>query len=221
VALEREGRQLDDVGGPLVVVGPGLVVRAEHERAAGHEHVRRHLHVFEGRRRVLDARELDRLQHRLLVLELVLGDQAVDVRVALERIGVVERHVLEHLQRVAADALEVGARLARGQDRQPRAFRARVPERVVDVVEPLALRFPAEATHEPELLEPADVREVPDERRHQRRDLREQELVVERLDQPQRRLARPLQRRDDVRLRRVAYRGAHESSGEGGIRVVP
>ena len=45
-----------------------------------------------------------------------------------------------------------------------------------------------------------------------------EQLVVERLEELQRLVARPLQRRRD---RRQLAGGGHDSSGEGGIRVVP
>ena len=57
-------------------------------------------------------------------------------------------------------------------------------ERVVQVVELGRGRCAAVAVPEqPELLEVTDVREVPDERRLQRRDLARELLVVERLEQ--------------------------------------
>jgi hypothetical protein len=101
-----------------------------------------------------------------------------------------------------------------------------MPERVVHVVEALERRLiVGEVSDEPELLQPADAGEVPDERRHDRRDLRDQLFVVDRFNKSQRRLARTRQRRDKLPLRRrlprLAYSGCHDKSGEGGIRVVP
>jgi hypothetical protein len=99
-----------------------------------------------------------------------------------------------------------------------------VPERVVEVVEALVQRLVVgEAPDEPELLEPADVGEVPDERRHDRRDLRDQVFVIGGFDKRERRLACSLQRRGDrsPRRRLTAYGCGHDSSGECGIRVVP
>ena len=67
-------------------------------------------------------------------------------------------------------------------------------ERVVQIVELGRGRGAAVAVPEqPELLEVADVGEIPDERRLQRRDLARQLLVVERLEQGLGSLARVLE----------------------------
>ena len=65
-------------------------------------------------------------------------------------------------------------------------------ERVVQIVE-LARGTALAAPEQPELLEVADVSEIPDERRLERRDLARQLLVVERLQQRLSSLARVLE----------------------------
>ena len=61
---------------------------------------------------------------------------------------------------------------------------ADVRERVVELVVALLVRrAPPHAAQQPELLEPADVGEVPDERRLQRRDLLHELLVGHRREQ--------------------------------------
>jgi len=75
------------------------------------------LRLLVGRGCVRNTGELQRLQHRLLVLQLVLQDEAVHIRAAHERIGLLELRVLENSQRVTSNALEVGARLRRCKNR--------------------------------------------------------------------------------------------------------
>ena len=76
------------------------------------------------------------------------------------------------------------ARAHRPEDRQRRPLGARVAERVVHVVERLVDgRRPGDRAQEPQLLVVADVREVPHQRRHQRRHLTGECVVVERLEQ--------------------------------------
>ena len=61
------------------------------------------------------------------------------------------------------------------------------------------------AVDEPEVLVGGDVREVPDERRHQRVDLALEVLARERRDERERVLARGLEPRDDLsRLPRMS-----------------
>jgi hypothetical protein len=78
--------------------------------------------------------------HRLLVLELVLDDHAVDLPVAQARIVFDELDRFEDVEASLADPFAEVARLVGPQDRQPAAFVAFVLERVVEVVEPRVAR---------------------------------------------------------------------------------
>ena len=122
--------------------------------------------------------ERERLRHRLDVLELVLRDHA-DEEVVVE--------LREQPEHGFPNLAHVGARRRRVEDRQAAAVRPSVGERVIEVV---ALRgqwgTSTGAPKQPELFEVADVREVPHERRLQRRHLTHEQLVVERLEQRQR-----------------------------------
>ncbi len=126
------------------------------------------------RRRTGKAGQRERLGHRLAVLELVLGDHPDEEVVEL---GEQREDSLAHLAHVCAGGLG-------RQDRKPTALGARVRERVVELVvlgrERLA---PACAPQQPQLLEVADVGEIPDERRLERRDLSRELLVREWVEQ--------------------------------------
>jgi hypothetical protein len=71
-------------------------------------------------------------------------------------------------------------------------------ERVVQVVEVTSQRVTSQRANEPELLVVAHVGEVPHEWRHQRRVLREQEVLVERREQVERASASRFERRRHV-----------------------
>ena len=166
----------------LVVVGEALVRRAHRERPGGD------VDGLEagrsgrcgaaggagpaGRDRQLG--ELDRLQHRLVVLVLVLEHHLVDVAGAL---------AIEDRQRAGADAGEVVDRLGAVEDRQVAAHGARRLERVVHRGElRVQQRLAAVAVDEPQVLVGRDVREIPREWAHQRRVRGLHLLVGERLD---------------------------------------
>ena len=119
------------------------------------------------------AREGERLRHRLDVLELVLRDHS-DEEVVPRQLGKPLEHLLAHLRDVRPGVL-------RGQGGQRPALGSLVCERVVQIVEHAAVAFAA--SEQPELLEVPDVSEIPDERRLERRDLARQLLVGERLEQ--------------------------------------
>jgi hypothetical protein len=75
-----------------------------------------------------------------------------------------------------------------------------VRERVIKVVEVRReCAQSADASQEPELLEVADVSQIPDERRLQWRDLKRQLFVRERLQQILRPLSRVLEGYDELR----------------------
>jgi hypothetical protein len=112
------------------------------------------------------------------VLELVPGDQLDEVRVEL-------REPLDHR---LANRAHVRARFVRREQRKRASLRAPVGEGVVEVV---MLGRP----EQPELLEVADVSEIPDERRLERGELARQLVVRERLQQSVRSLASVLELR--------------------------
>ena len=128
-------------------------------------------------------------QHRLVVLLLVLHDHAEDEPVGDQRPpGRTRRRVeqVEHL--VAAPCADVGAGLGRGEQRQRRAGRARGCSNASyrSSISGRTGVAAADVAQQPQLLLVADVREVPDQRRHQRRVLRDQVGLVDRVGQQRR-----------------------------------
>ena len=188
----------------LVVVGPRLVHGAEGERAARNLDLVRPARCAVGRRRldvaVLGARPaLQRLEHRLLRLQLVLEDEAEDEAVPDEDVGGLEIDALEHVERPLPHVRGVGARGRGVQRRELGSVRAFAAERVVDVV--VDVRDAARArerAEDPELLEAGDMREAPDERRDARRDLRDEVVVRDGGEQPLRGRAPTLERPPDL-----------------------
>ena len=141
---------------------------AEEERAAG-DLDRLEPGVAAGRRarehgveagRGAEPGELDRLQHRLVVLLLVLEDHLVDLRGTA---------AVEHLERALADLRQVGQRLAAVEQGE---VAADGPGRLEGVVHRGQLRvqqrLAAVAVDEPQVLVGRDVAEVPHQRAHQR-----------------------------------------------------
>ena len=121
------------------------------------------------------------------MLQLVLGNHPDQEVLLLHELR-------EPVEDLLAHPPHVGPRVLRREDRELPALGTLVRERVVQVVEPRRGGPAAVAVPEqPELLEVADVREVPDERRLQRRDLARQLLVVQRLEQGLGSLARVLE----------------------------
>jgi hypothetical protein len=94
---------------------------------------------------------------------------------------VIPRKLREPLENLLAHLGHIGARVVWGENWKRPSLGALVRERVIEIVE-LAASAVAVA-EQPELLEVADVRQIPDERRLERRDLARQLLVVERLEQ--------------------------------------
>jgi hypothetical protein len=118
---------------------------------------------------------LQRGQHRLVVLFLVLNDHA-------RREQLAGRSVLDQVKDPPANLVVVGPRLNRGQQRQRRALGAGVLECVVERVHrwrehpgPDRVAGP----QQPQLLLLADVRQVPHQRAHQQVVLRDQRRVVQ------------------------------------------
>ena len=206
--VDPEGGNIDLVRGPLVVVGPGLIVRSEQERAARDEDLAsrggrsvtrpRRLH-----RRVVDAvpPQLKRGEHRLDVLVLVLDDHPVDEPVREERVRAIELDPVEDRERPRADGVHVRPRLGRTKERERRPLAPRVEESVVEVgVAGVHRLDAAELLDEPPLLEVADVREVPDERRHERRVLADLVVLGHGGEKRERSLSCRLERGADRRL---------------------
>jgi hypothetical protein len=112
--------------------------------------------------------ELERREQGLVVLVLVLHDHAVDESVGEQGHVGIELDAVEHVERALA---HIGIERARAdgiEDRQGVALAARMLERVVDVVvEGVGGIGADELADQPQLLEVPDVREVPDEWRHQ------------------------------------------------------
>ena len=103
-------------------------------------------------------------QHGLVVLLLVLDDHAEGEPV-LGEAPPLQRHPLEHVERLVPHLLDVLTRLRRAEQRQRRPVRARMLEGVVQVVDVRAQRLAAaDVPDQPQLLLAADVREVPDQR---------------------------------------------------------
>ena len=121
--VDAEGRDRDLVLRSFVVVGPGIVARADQEVAAGDEHVGREI----GADRFVDGRgvgvtvgigmgevvhELDGGEQGLVVLVLVLHHHPVHEPAGEERVAGIERGRVEH---------------ARACGRAPRATYSRAP----------------------------------------------------------------------------------------------
>ena len=124
------------------------------------------------------------------MLHLVLGDHPEREPAAQQpRPG--EGGPVEQVEDPAAHLVPVGARLGRRQQRQRRAFGARVLECVVQRVDLRVQRLAAAGlAQQPELFLVGDVREVPDQRGHQRRVLSDQVGLVHAVGEQRRSLPR-------------------------------
>ena len=106
--------------------------------------------------------ELQRLEHRLVVLLLVANDELDDDPVADALLG-------DHLERPGPDLGQILACLAGAEEGQRAPAGPRGLEGVVDVGQLLVQQGPAaQPVHDPQILEGRDVAEVPDQRAHQR-----------------------------------------------------
>ena len=127
---------------------------------------------------------LQQLQHRLVVLVLVGEQHLVGEAVRQQLVVGVEFDLVQDLQRALSDLLHVWADLVGPQDRQLAPDLAGLLDRVVEIAEVAAERFAAaDPLNEPELLEVADVAEVPDQRAEDRVVDPIELLLGERLDQ--------------------------------------
>ena len=114
----------------------------------------------------------------------MLGDHPDHEFVLQQRVAVVEPERGEEVEHTVPHLLEVGARRAGREQSELAAFRALVREGVVQVVVTGQRQVAADGSQQPQLLEPADVGQIPDERRLERRVLRRQLLVRQSLEQP-------------------------------------
>lgn len=200
--VQAERRHVAPVRGPLVVQGPRLGGGPHGERAPGNQDVvREPLGVGgcgrggrgeRGRART----QLMGDQHRLVVLLFVLRDHAEGEAGALQRASaLVQRCALQQVQCPPPYVGGVRPGLGGGQQRQRGARGARVLEGVVQPVDLRAQRLPAaDRAQQPLLLLVADVRQVPDQRRHQRGVLGGQFTVVHAVGEQGGALARGQQR---------------------------
>jgi hypothetical protein len=123
------------------------------------------------------------------MLVLVLDHHAVDEAVREEGDVLVEDDLVKVVEHPAAHALEIGERLSQLEERQLPAGAPGLGEGVVEEVqlgvgEPLA----PQRGQEPLLLVVGHVRQVPDERGHERRVLAGERGTVQAFEQPQRSL---------------------------------
>ncbi len=173
--VQQEGGQVDDVGRALVVQRPRLSFRTHGERPRRDEHfggqcgrVGGHGRRWGSGQGRLALAELVGDQHRLVVLLLVLGDHP-EREPGLQQRRTLQRAGGEQVQHPAAHVVGVGAGLGGRQQRQAGALGPGVLEGVVQRVDLRVHRVPAaDVAQQPELLLVADVREVPDQRGHQR-----------------------------------------------------
>src|SRR5262249_21034803 len=137
-------------------------------------------------RQLVAVKELQQLQHRLVVLELVRQQHLVDESFTQQAVlgGGGDVHALQYVESPLADVVHVGAELLAVEDRQLAADPARALDRGIESAELAVQRLAAaDALDQPELLEVGDVAEVPGERAEQRRVDGVQLLVVELLHQ--------------------------------------
>jgi hypothetical protein len=204
-SIDLEGVELDRVSRPLVVVGEAaaggadLVLTSldyEHPPLPGRTCPRypgRTAFGLNLRGQLVSLDQLQQLQHRLVVLQLVREQHLVDEAVPQQRILDIrtDLHALQYVERARADVFHVGTQLRVAQDRQLAANLARVLDRVVEAAQlPVQRLPPADRLHQPQLLEVGDVPEVPGQGTQDRRVDSVQLLVVERRDQRQRPLTR-------------------------------
>jgi hypothetical protein len=174
----------------LVVVGEPLALEADLDRTRLDHHAagRRGAWRPPSLGRVdTGLGQLERLEHRLVVLVLVLEQHLADERPDLLQVG---EHALPH-------GLQVRGRLVSFQIGHVDPLGAGRLGGVVEVGELGPQQLQPRLAAEPQVLERGDVPEVPDQRAHQRVVLAVEVLVGHGLDQAERSLARLLQQRLD------------------------
>jgi hypothetical protein len=185
--VDEERLDVDDVGRPLVVVGERVPIGPHDELPAGDEDLG---HQGWAARRgrggdvgIRGGHQLQRGQHRLVMLVLVLDHHPVHEALVEQRDSRVELHPVEDVEHAAADHGDMAPGLRRAEDGQLRPLPADVAEGVVDVVvgwvdRPGARGCPPDGAcagdrpEQPQLLVVADVGQVPHQGRHQRGVLR-------------------------------------------------
>ena len=202
--IDEKGGELDGVPGPLVVVGRAPVIgpdlhapaREAHHPAEGGRAARGlpGIGVRAAARRTVGiaALELEGLEDRFVVLVLVLQDHAEDVAVT-DQGGVASRvQRADERDDPLPDPGDVSPALrAAGKGELcPRAPRV---QRGIEhpVKGPVRLAPRAEVAEQPDLLEVADVAEIPDQGAHQRIVLHEEFLVRHGCQERQRPVAGP------------------------------
>ena len=204
-APDRERLDLDGVRPLLVVEDEGQVAaRPEHEGAAGHPAVARERASAAGRRdgrkrRGRIGQRLPGVGERLVVHVLVEDREEVEVPFRGRRLA-----CREALLDARQDGLEVAKRLAHGRKREVPPRVVRDPARVVEAVAVgPERRLVASAAERPELLEPADVADLPTQRVDGRQSRAHELLVAEPVDERDRARARVAVPRDEPRCRAV------------------
>ena len=204
-AIDEEGVELDLVRDELVVVRPRLVGRAEDERAAVHPYLVGAVGDVSVRalvaNRVLDlGPELERLQHRLLVLQLVLEHQPEDEAFRSKGPGPsssvcssASRTRVADVGRVRPRGLGVGEA---GAATAP--FRASPKAVWTSPCASSDRRLTVEVAEEPELLEVRDARELPHERQLERRHVLGEPFVRHRREERVGRRSGPIERGLDL-----------------------
>jgi hypothetical protein len=147
-------------------------------------------------RQLVAGDQLQQLEHRLVVLQLVGEQHLVDEPVPQQRVldlGT-DLHAIQYVECPLADVRQVGAQLLVAEDRQLAADLARILDRVVEATEIAVQRLEAaDSLDQPELLEVGDVPEVPGERAEELGVDRVELLLAERLDQHQGALTRGIE----------------------------
>ena len=211
---DAESGALHRVAGALVVVGEALGPRAHLELPRGDldpvPAARRRTDRGAGGRglgplaqwaqarlaRRQDARDRHRLAHRLCVLQLVTEDQ-------LAQHAVADAVPQERGGGALADLTQVLARRRRVQQLDLAAHRARRLEGVVQRREVRAQQLQSGlAVGQPQILVGRDVREVPDERAHDRRERALERRIVQMRNQRVGSFAEPPAERAGTRRRR-------------------
>lgn len=225
--VDDEPGNVPPVRGAFVVQGPRFGRRAHGERAAGHQDLGgqrrgagRRARRLRGRQRDRARTQLMRDQHRLVVLLLVLRDHPEGEAGPDQRGPVTERSGLQHVQGPAAYLGGVRTGLLGRQQRQRGPGGARMLEGVVQPVDLRAHRLPSRHTaQQPQLLLVADVRQVPDQWRHQRRVLGGQLAVVHAVGEERGAPAGGEQRGERVLAQRLGVPGVRGRGGFGHDRV--
>src|SRR5438477_8195409 len=130
----------------------------------------------------LSQLELKSLQNCLVVLVLVLQHHVVHVSAREERVRFIEVSSLEPIENFFPDLVEPLFHVGERRNRQTRASRTRVLERIVNPGHLREFDFSVEVLRKPKLLEMRDVTEIPKNGTHQRIVLTKKILVRQSVD---------------------------------------